>query len=292
MNTDFLSTENIPLEEISHPLLKAYEIKLLIKRDDLIHPFISGNKWRKLKYNIAEMERQGKTTMLTFGGAYSNHILATAAAGDKLGFKTIGIIRGEEPRERNSILKKAEELGMKFHFVTRGEYRQKETKDFLDRLKNMFGNFYPVPEGGSNESGVKGCTEIEVEIKANYNYLCCCCGTGTTLAGIALSLPPGKTAIGFCVHKGDEAVEENIMRWTSASSNYMLVNDYHFGGFAKSTDELRAFAHDFSMQTGIPIEPVYTAKMFFGIFDLIKKDFFKRNSVLVALHTGGIHLHL
>src|SRR5829696_3705205 len=159
MNTDFLSTENIPLSEVNHPLLKERDVKLFVKRDDLIHPFISGNKWRKLKYNIEEMKRQKKNLALTFGGAYSNHILATAAAGNKFGFSTVGIIRGEKPREKNPALKAAENFGMQFHFISREEYREKGTAEFLEKLKTAFGDFYLVPEGGANKLGVKGCTE-------------------------------------------------------------------------------------------------------------------------------------
>lgn len=292
MDTDFLSTENIPLSDINHPLLKEHNVKLFVKRDDLIHPFISGNKWRKLKYNIEEMKRQKKDLLLTFGGAYSNHILAVAAAGNKFVFKTIGIIRGEKPAEMNPVLKKAEDLGMKLHYISREEYRRKETKELLKSLENTFGDFYLVPEGGANELGVKGCAEIIREIKINYTYICCCCGTGTTLAGIAQSLAKDKKAIGFCVHKGGEGVEENTGKWTGNSNNYTLVNNYHFGGFAKSTNELKQFTDEFSMQTSIPVEPVYTAKMFFGIFDLVEKGFFKSGSVLVAIHTGGIHNYL
>lgn len=292
MQADFLSTENIPLSEIHHPLLSEHGVKLFVKRDDLIHPFISGNKWRKLKYNIEEMRGQKKDMLLTFGGAYSNHILATAAAGSKLGFKTIGIIRGEEPSQKSSVLKKVEALGMRVHFISREEYRKKETREFIEKLKQLFGDFYLVPEGGGNELGVKGCKEITGEIKIDYTHICCCSGTGATLAGIALSLPRGREAIGFCVHKGSEAVEESIKKWTSAADNFAIINDYHFGGFAKSTPELREFARKFSMETTIPVEPVYTAKMFFGIFDLVRKDFFKPGNMLIALHTGGIHNQL
>lgn len=289
MQTDFLSTENIPLSEVLHPVLGQHQVRLFVKRDDLIHPFISGNKWRKLKYNIEEMKRQGKSGMLTFGGAYSNHILATAAAGNKLEFRTEGFVRGEEPPERSAVLKKAEELGMQLHFISREEYRQKNTKEFLENLHKNFPDFYIVPEGGANQFGVKGCKEILPEITIDYTHICCCCGTGATLAGIALSLPPGKKAIGFCVHKGSKAIEADITNWTSGVDNFILINDYHLGGFAKTTEELRAFAQKFSAETQIPIEPVYTAKMFYGIFDLASKDFFEPGSTLIAIHTGGIH---
>jgi 1-aminocyclopropane-1-carboxylate deaminase len=292
MQTDFLSTENIPISEVQHSVLSRHQVRLFVKRDDLIHPYISGNKWRKLKYNVAEMKREKSAGMLTFGGAYSNHILATAVAGNKLGFKTIGIIRGEEPPERNIVLKKAEELGMQLQFISREEYRKKNTKEFLEELQKNFPDFYIVPEGGANQFGVKGCKEIVPEITVDYTHVCCCCGTGATLAGIALSLPAGKKAIGFCVHKGGEAVEVDVANWTSDADNFTLISDYHFGGFAKSTEELRAFAQKFSAEIQIMIEPVYTAKMFYGIFDLVKKDFFKRGSTLIAIHTGGIHNYI
>src|SRR6185295_16569335 len=148
-----LSTENIPVTEVSSDILKEKGIKLFVKRDDMIHPYISGNKWRKLKYNIEEMRRQGKNLLLTFGGAYSNHILATAAAGKQLGFNTIGIIRGEEPREKSPVLKYALSAGMKPHFISREEYRKKNSEEFLEKLKAMFGDFYLVPEGGANKLG-------------------------------------------------------------------------------------------------------------------------------------------
>jgi 1-aminocyclopropane-1-carboxylate deaminase len=292
MQTDFLSTENIPLSEVVHPMLGEHRVRLFVKRDDLIHPFISGNKWRKLKYNIEEMKCRQKGGMLTFGGAYSNHILAAAAAGNKSGFKTIGIIRGEEPLERNPVLKKAEELGMQLHFISREEYRQKNTSEFLWELQKNFPDFYIVPEGGANQFGVKGCKEIVPEINIAYTHICCCCGTGATLAGIALSLPPEKKAIGFCVHKGSEAVEADILHWTPGADNFTLINDYHFGGFAKTTEELKTFAQKFSTEIQIPIELVYTAKMFYGIFDLVSKNFFKPGSTLIAIHTGGIHNYL
>ena len=292
MQTDFLSTENIPLSEVQHPLLKQQDVRLFVKRDDLIHLFISGNKWRKLKYNIAEMKRLQKAGMLTFGGAYSNHLLAVAAAGNTLGFSTVGIIRGEESLRKNPVLKKMEALGMQLQFISRKEYQQKTAKEFLTGLQKNFPDFYIVPEGGANKLGVQGCKEIVSEITIDYTHVCCCCGTGTTLAGISISLSPEKKAIGFCVHKGGETLEQNILKWTLGATNFSMINDYHFGGFAKNTEELILFAQDFSVATKIPVEPVYTAKMFYGIFDLVKKGFFKPGSVLVAIHTGGIHNYL
>jgi 1-aminocyclopropane-1-carboxylate deaminase len=277
----FLSTENIPLAEVSNALITEKRIKLFIKRDDLIHQYISGNKWRKLKYNVEEMKRQDKSIVLTFGGA-----------GEKFGFDTIGIIRGDNLPERNPVLKKAEALGMKLYFVSREKYRQKHTEEFISELQKQFGDFYLVPEGGANEFGVRGCEEIAPEIHINYTHICCCCGTGTTLAGISRALPADKKIIGFCVHSGVESVEESINAWTSNAKNYVLNNDYHFGGYAKTCNELKLFAKKFSYETGTPVEQVYTAKMFYGIFDLAEKNYFPEGSIIVALHSGGIHNQL
>jgi 1-aminocyclopropane-1-carboxylate deaminase/D-cysteine desulfhydrase-like pyridoxal-dependent ACC family enzyme len=288
MTPDILSTGNIPVIEVQDKLFHEREIKLFVKRDDLIHPQISGNKWRKLKYNIGEMIRQGKNVMLTFGGAYSNHILATAAAGKEFGFETIGVIRGEAPQERNERLKFAERTGMKLHYISREKFRTISSPEFLDEMMKIFGDFYIVPQGGANELGVEGCSEIVSEISMDFTHICCATGTGATLAGIASSLPSGKTAIGFCVHKGFESVKEDIVKWTRAKNNFMLITDYHFGGFAKRNSELGKFTETFSHEKQIPVEPVYTGKMFYGIYDLIKKDFFPPGSVIFALHTGGI----
>src|SRR5260221_7676469 len=167
-----ISSENIPVVEVNDVLFAQNGIKLFVKRDDLIHPFISGNKWRKLRYNIDEMNRQKKNVMLTFGGAYSNHILATAAAGKEFGFRTIGIIRGEEPQEKNSVMKKTEVLGMELHFISREQYKMKNTEEFSINLKKKIGNYYLVPEGGANEFGVRGCMEIIPEIKIDYTHIC------------------------------------------------------------------------------------------------------------------------
>jgi len=288
----FLSTKNIQVIEVKDELFEQKGIKLFVKRDDLIHPFISGNKWRKLRYNIEKMMHLKKKIMLTFGGAFSNHILATAATGKEFGFDTIGIIRGEELEEKNNILKQTTALGMKLYFISRAEYRMKHTESFLFNLKERFVDFYLVPEGGANEAGVSGCTEILQEIKMEYSHILCCCGTGTTIAGITRSLPAGKKAIGICVHKGGEEVCENILQWTSFKKNFVVINDYHFGGYAKINNELKLFSEKFSAEKGIPVEPVYTAKMFYGIYDLAKKDYFDRGSVLIALHTGGIYNQL
>lgn len=281
---------NTPLIKIEDPLLKEFEVTLLVKREDLNHPQLSGNKWHKLKYNLQQAEKEGYDTLLTFGGAYSNHIYATAAAGKLFGFKTIGVIRGEEHLPLNPTLSFAKESGMLLHYLDREKYRRKNDSDVVENLKNAFGNFYLIPEGGSNKLAVIGCSEIPKLINEDYDYICCACGTGGTLAGIASGLPAGKKALGFAVLKNagflSNAVK-NFLDQNNSNSREIFL-DYHFNGYAKWNDELISFIKRFKRVNKIPIEPVYTAKMFYGIYDLIMQDYFKKNSRIVALHTGGL----
>ena len=287
----FMLMEKIhaPIEEINDPMINKFGVKLFVKREDLIHPHISGNKWRKLKYNIIEAKRLSQNTLLTFGGAFSNNIIATASAGKEFEFKTIGIIRGEEHFPLNPILQFAKDCGMELHYIDRTAYRQKEDEQFIKNLKLKFADFYLLPEGGSNDFAVKGCTEILNDVEINFNHVCCCCGTGATLAGIILSLKENQNAIGFSVLKGTTFLNKNVRSFINSSSHHWEINhDYHFGGYAKTTKELLKFIEGFELRNKIPIEPIYTGKMFFGIYDLIKKDFFKKGETILAIHTGGL----
>jgi 1-aminocyclopropane-1-carboxylate deaminase/D-cysteine desulfhydrase-like pyridoxal-dependent ACC family enzyme len=191
-----------PLQEIHSRLFETRHVRLFIKRDDLIHPPISGNKWRKLKYNVLEAKDQQKKTLLTFGGAYSNHIFAVAAAGKIYGFDTIGIIRGEKAESLNKTLSFALDCGMLLHFISRNDYRKKDDPAFIDRLRRTFGDFYFLPEGGTNLLAVKGCAEIDSEFDIEYDYLCCPCGTGGTLAGLIVGNNGKKSLLGFSALKG------------------------------------------------------------------------------------------
>lgn len=285
--------ENTPLEEVNDSFLKERKISMLIKREDLNHPQMSGNKWYKLKYNIREAKRQGKDTLLTFGGAYSNHIYAVAAAGKIFKFNTIGIIRGEEHNPLNPTLTFAKEKGMNLHYLDRGSYRKKNSTEILDDLIKKFGNFYLLPEGGTNEFAVKGCSEIITKINIDYDYICCPCGTGGTLTGLIVGLKREKIALGFAVLKGASFLNDNVNSLLKSVSkpspkNWDINLDYHFGGYAKFNNELLEFMKRFSLHTGIPIEPIYTGKMLFGIYDLIANGFFKQNSRIIAIHTGGL----
>ena len=281
----------IPIVEIKTPLVETAGLCLLVKREDLIHPEVSGNKWRKLKYNLIEAEIQNCSTLLTFGGAYSNHIFATAAAGKIFNFKTIGIIRGEKPKKLNPTLQYAKETGMQFHFVSRSDYRDK--KSLLTRLPINTASIYVLPEGGTNSLAMKGCSEMvkETDNHSNIDYWCVACGTGGTLAGMITTLLPGQKAIGFSVLKGDflkEEIENLLLAYDdSAYDNWSVNTDYHFGGYAKFDENLIRFINEFKRTHQIRLDPIYTGKMFYGIFDLIKKDHFQRGSTIMAIHTGG-----
>ena len=264
-------------------------IEVYVKREDVLHGEISGNKFRKLKYNLTEAKTLGFTKLLTFGGAYSNHIAAVAAAGKEFGFETIGVIRGEELQEKyleNPTLKRASENGMQFEFVTRTQYRDKNNAAFLDQLKNKFGDFYLIPEGGTNKLAVKGCKEILTDDDKLFDFICCAVGTGGTISGIINSLKPDQKAIGFPALKGD-FLTEDIQKYAE-NSRWNLVTDYHFGGYAKLNDELKQFMKQFFKKYLISLDPVYTSKTFFGVIDLISKGYFKPDSKILIIHTGGL----
>ena len=282
-----------PLQEIKDSLLNEKEVRFFIKREDLIHPIVSGNKWRKLKYNLIRAKEEGHTTVLSFGGAYSNHLHALAAATNAAALKSIGMVRGEELSSLNPTLSDAKSNGMELHFISREDYKKKTEENFINTLHEKFGNFYLIPEGGYNEEGRKGCSEILEEITIDFEVVCTACGTGTTMAGIITSLPEKTKAIGFPILKGGDFLYKEINNLLSSSSefknrNWHLETDYHFGGYAKWNQELLDFMNVFQQKHGIPLDQVYTGKMMYGLFDLIGKDFFQKGTTIVALHTGGL----
>ncbi|MCP2045701.1 1-aminocyclopropane-1-carboxylate deaminase/D-cysteine desulfhydrase [Pontibacter sp. HSC-36F09] len=282
-----------PLHQLHSPLWEEQGIALWVKREDLLHPTISGNKWRKLKYNLQEAKRLQHDTLLTFGGAYSNHIAAVAAAGQEFGFKTIGIIRGEEHLPLNPTLTFATSAGMELHYISREAYRQKADLVYLAQLAEQFGNPYIIPEGGTNALAVKGCTEIVSDIAIDFDYICCASGTGGTIAGIIAGLRGERQVLGFPALKGGEFLKEEIDQLIDRYNgqhydNWQLITDYHFGGYAKVKPELLDFMRSFQQEHQLPLEPVYTGKMFFGLIDLIRKGYFPKGSRIVAVHTGGL----
>jgi len=280
-----------PIQELKCQLFEQQGIRVLVKREDLNHPFVSGNKWWKLKYNLEEAVRLDHDVLLTFGGAYSNHIFATAAAGRELGLKTIGIIRGEEVSPLNHTLSFAESCEMKLHYISREAYRKKAELDFINQLRDQFGNFYLIPEGGTNELAVKGCAEFAERLnnEIDFDYLCLSMGTGGTMAGMIEGMNSSKNLIGFSSLKGGEFLVEEIRRMTSPEkTNWSINSDYHFGGYGKATLELGNFMKEVNEKYQLPLDIVYNSKMFYGIMDLMKKDYFKRGSNLLVLHTGGL----
>ena len=277
------SNERLHLHE-----LQEKKIEISMKRLDLLNPPIHSNKYFKLKYNLREARRQNHHTILTFGGAFSNHILATARAGKEYGFKTIGVIRGDELAHRwreNPTLSSAHEDGMYFKFIDRNQYRNKMTQEFASNLKQEFGPFYLLPEGGTNHLAVKGCEEILEEEDREFDYICCSVGTGGTLAGLVNSSGKQQINLGFTSLKGD-FLKEDIRKFT-AGINWQLVTDYHFGGYAKVNKELVEFINGFKRNTGISLDPVYTGKMMFGIVDAVKQGFFPSGTSILAVHSGG-----
>lgn len=280
-----------PLQLIHDPILEAAKVQLYLKREDLIHPDIPGNKWRKLKYNLEAARKAGAPTLLTFGGAYSNHLRAVAAAGKLFGFSTIGIVRGEPHSPLNWSLQYAHDHGMALHYIDRETYRQKHTPEFIAELHRKFGDFYLLPEGGSNDLAVKGCMEIPKEIDIDFDVICCSVGTGGTLAGIASGLKNSQRAIGFSSLKDGDFLRDDVAKLQHTAKiphqdNWQLETNYHFGGFAKTTPELQEFINTFEQQHSIRLERTYVAKMLYGIFDQIKKGAFAPNTTIVAVITG------
>ncbi len=267
----------------------AYGVELFIKREDVLHEEISGNKFRKLKYNLLAAKEEGKKRLLTFGGAYSNHIAAVAAAGKHFGFETVGIIRGDELLQKfleNPTLRKAHEDGMLFEFVSREQFRNKYDALFLNGLKATYGDYYLIPEGGTNHLAVKGCGEILNTEDEMFDIICCAVGTGGTVSGLINASRPHQTVLGFPALKGDFLTEE--IKVYAENDRWKLITDYHFGGYAKINNELKQFMQYFFNENLISLDPVYTSKMVFGVFDLITKGYFAKGTKVLMIHTGGL----
>ncbi len=278
-------------QRLNNELFETKKLTVFVLRDDQVHPFISGNKWRKLKYNVEEFRKGNFNYLVTFGGAFSNHIVATAAAGKELGINTIGIIRGDELTiDSSPVIHFAHQCGMKLIFVTREKYRtlREDYSLLLSALSAIGSSFFILPEGGSNDLAIKGCKEIVDDIPIDFDYICCASGTGTTLSGIIQSLKTDQQAIGISVLKNETLLNDIETKSVGSQNNFQLIHDYHFGGYGKSTTELENFCESFTKESDIPVEPIYTGKLFFGVLDLIKKDFFEAGKTIVVVHTGGI----
>ena len=279
--------QTIPYQKL--PFENDQAIEITIKRLDQIHPQISGNKFFKLKYNFLEAQRLGVKNILTFGGAFSNHIAATAYAAHLFGFQSIGIIRGEELQHKtlNHTLETAKQFGMQLNFVSREEYRQKDNIEFLNKLNLQFPNSYIIPEGGTNTLAIQGCQEILTANDLNhYDIICCAVGTGGTISGLIEASAKHQTVLGFSALKGDFLQTEVATQ--TAKNNWKIIDRYCFGGYAKTQPELLAFIEQFEYQHRIPLEHIYTGKMLFGIFDLISKHYFAQGTRILVIHSGGL----
>ncbi|SET93356.1 1-aminocyclopropane-1-carboxylate deaminase/D-cysteine desulfhydrase [Hymenobacter actinosclerus] len=290
------------MDFLTHPLLitdlgEHHGVQLLLARDELTHPELPGNKWRKLKYNLQEADRLGLATLLTFGGAYSNHLAAVAAAGRLLGRRTVGFVRGDELAHRplNPTLARARTDGMALHFLDRETYRRKHEPAVLAALLRETGPAYVLPEGGSNTLALPGCAELAQELLArlDFDVLAVACATGGTLAGLLTGLAGQRRALGVAALKGADFLRDDINQLTQQATghtyaNWELRTDYHGGGYARLSPELRQFIVDFQQRHGILLDPVYTGKLLFGLLDLAAKGHFRRGSTVVAIHTGGL----
>ncbi|MBI1225008.1 MAG: pyridoxal-phosphate dependent enzyme [Bacteroidetes bacterium] len=288
-----------PLQLIEHEVFSRSDLRLFVKRDDLLHPLISGNKWRKLKHNLREAERLGYSKLVTFGGAFSNHIAATAAAGEAFGFSTLGVVSGEEIGAVNPTLSFARQCGMNLIFTSRANLRNYSETELLKLLEIEHSDAFILPQGGANCLALLGCREIISETVAQHgfapDYFITACGTGATLAGIASGLTGESKALGIAVLKGgflNNEVEKLLLECfgdkASNFANWALQNDFHFGGYAKWTPELIEFINDFKKKTGIPLDPIYNGKAFFATFQLAMQGFFPAGSTIVLVHTGGL----
>lgn len=285
MNPDFPIYS--PEEQIAHPLLEEKEIRLTIKRDDMIHPFVSGNKWRKLKYNVDEMRRTQRNHIVTFGGIWSNHLLATACAAAKLGIKATAFVRGEPIDSDSLFLYKM--FGMNLIYTDRQAYRDK-LKLYNDYFAHDPSTYF-VNEGGSGLLGARGCSETIQELTGTYDHIFTAAGTGTTAAGILHGIEQYQEQAELHVVpvlKGAAFMLDDIRRFSESMLSFQFHDEYHFGGYAKYTPELLRFIQDFTSHTGILIDQVYTGKMLFALFDMIRKDKFTRGSRICAVHTGGV----
>lgn len=292
-------TDDFPLlQPLPHPVAERRGVRLLLWRDDLGDPALPGNKARKLKYNLRQAWADGHTRLLTFGGAYSNHLAAVAAAGQRYGFETIGLVRGEEHLPLNPTLARCAAEGMALHYLDRTTYRYRAEPALLAALHRHYGPAYLLPEGGTNPLALPGVAELigELRLHTEFDAVAVAAGTGGTLAGLALGLAEAgypARAVGIAALKGADFLRAEIDALTLAAAgrvlpDYELHTRYHFGGYAKLPAELRDFIRQFEATYGVLLDPIYTGKLLFGVLDLIAKGHFAPGSTVVAVHTGGL----
>jgi 1-aminocyclopropane-1-carboxylate deaminase len=284
-----------PFERLILPVFMNAKVEVIVKREDLNHPFISGNKWWKLKYNLQKAMNSGFDKVLTFGGAYSNHIYATAAAASELGLQSIGIIRGEQTLPLNSTLNFAQSRGMHLRYVSRESYREKNDLTFVEQLENEFGKFFLIPEGGTNDLAVAGCSEFAKTQLASqdFDHFFLPVGTGGTMAGIICGFEGKKSITGIPVLKGGEFLEHDIRLLVKNNSgknygNWQLLTSYHHGGYARVSDELERFIVNMKVEHNLPLDHVYTGKLVWAVVQEALAGNFKKGEKILILHTGGL----
>ncbi|OAI14365.1 1-aminocyclopropane-1-carboxylate deaminase [Methylomonas lenta] len=280
-----------PLTQILDQALSARRVELWIKRDDLLHPIISGNKWRKLKYNLNHALNNQADTLISMGGAYSNHLHALAFAGQQLGLKTVAFVRGERPAQLNPTLIDLQQWGMQLNFVSRSDYRQLRQYKNYHSLPDLVSGQYWLPEGGASDLALQGVAEIMSELKQQFDLLMVACGTGATLAGLITAAPVDMQILGVAALKGGDFLNADVKQLLPQAitqQNWQILLDYHFGGFAKYTPELKLFMHQFAAKHGVALDPIYTGKLLFAFYDLLNQGYFKPGQRILLLHTGGL----
>ncbi len=302
---EFLSkAQKIPLQNLAWNLARLKGVEVLIRRDDLIDDHLSGNKFYKLFYNLHAARQLGFTKLLSFGGAYSNHIYALAVAAKRYGFTAVGVIRGERPKHLSPTLQDAENWGMQLHFVSRADYREKNSEKLLQELSARYGDFFEIPEGGENSYGVMGTkalgAAIYQQVKSDYTSVCLACGTASTLAGVTAGLARSTrllnsagNVLGFSVLKGDGDLGAQIIKNQYEigveTNNWRLISGYHGGGYAKKLPNyLHRFMVEFEREFKLQLDPVYTVKMCWGVAQLLAQNYWPRGSRLILVHTGGL----
>lgn len=280
-----IDLKNISTDKLSLPVTENKNVELSVLRLDKIHSHISGNKWFKLRYYLEEIKQQGKKTIVTYGGAWSNHILATAAACQNNNLNSIGIIRGEEATTLSPTLNRAKEMGMQLIFISREDYKSGKPPQHFNSS-----NYYFIPEGGYGKKGAEGAaTILDHYKKENFSHICCAAGTGTMTAGLLVGSLPSTDIISISVLKNNIDLEKDINQLVSVTEKkFHIIHDYHFGGYAKYNTVLLEFMNEFFRDTGIPSDFVYTGKLFFAVTDLIQNNFFRSGSRILMIHSGGL----
>ncbi len=288
-----MKINQVPIEPFNHPLLLQHDVSIFIKRDDLLHSVVSGNKLYKLMLNLEQFKREDKKTLITFGGAYSNHLHATAFMGRRLGIQTVAIVRGEQLVPLNPTLKDCTDWGMIIEPVSRGLYRQKHQAPEIQSIIDKYPSPYVVPEGGANRLGVLGAAKMLDDVdQESLDIVVVACGTGVTMAGLISGCEPHVRVIGFPALKAEKWMGDEVRGWlgviTCANNNWALQHGFHFGGYGKTKPDLLEFMGDMEAGYNLLLDPIYTGKAFYGLLKMIENGEIARGSNVLFIHSGGL----